>query len=376
VSKWRGKFVIGLTGNIATGKSVVRRMLQHLGAYTIDADALAHRAIAREAPGYAPVLQAFGNWLLGPDGEIDRSKLRSLAFSDSRALLRLEQIIHPLVIEAAEILIERASQQVIVVEAIKLLEGPLAEACDAIWVTDAPEDLQIDRLMQRRGLRREEAQRRAQMQSPQHEKVAAATVVISNTGAYEELWSRVLAEWKKVAAEPEAPDLEMKSEDGEFSVRRGRPGDSQLIADLLAKFSKGRRVVPADEVLAAFGDKAYLLLRKEDRHVGLAGWQVENLVARTTDVYVDESVDATRAVGALVREVERLSGDLQCEASLVFPAQDLSRQGAIWSGLGYERRNPADLAAGPWQDAAMDSMPAGAALLFKQLRQERVLRPI
>jgi hypothetical protein len=68
VSNWPGKYVIGLTGNIATGKSVVRRMLEHLGAYTIDADALSHRVISRGAPGYQPVLDKFGTWLLDKDG--------------------------------------------------------------------------------------------------------------------------------------------------------------------------------------------------------------------------------------------------------------------------------------------------------------------
>jgi dephospho-CoA kinase len=75
VSKWVGKYVIGLTGNIGTGKSVVRRMLEHLGAYSIDADKLAHRAIAKGAPGYAPVVQTFGRWILAADGQIDRARI-------------------------------------------------------------------------------------------------------------------------------------------------------------------------------------------------------------------------------------------------------------------------------------------------------------
>jgi len=72
MSAWPGKFVIGLTGNIATGKSLVRRMLEHLGAYGIDADALGHRAMARGAPGYQPVVELFGRWILNSDDQIDR----------------------------------------------------------------------------------------------------------------------------------------------------------------------------------------------------------------------------------------------------------------------------------------------------------------
>src|SRR5574342_1280766 len=123
MSHWTGKQVIGLTGNIATGKSVVRRMLEHLGAYTIDADALAHRAISRGAPGYKPVVDEFGKWIVGKDGEVDRAKLGRLVFADPQALIQLEEIIHPLVGQATSLLIGRAHQRVVVVEAIKLLES-------------------------------------------------------------------------------------------------------------------------------------------------------------------------------------------------------------------------------------------------------------
>ena len=127
MSNWPGKYVIGLTGNIATGKSVVRRMLEHLGAYTIDADALSNRVITKGAPGYKPILDKFGSWLLDKDGQINRNKLAHLVFADPEALAQLEDIIHPYVIQAIDILIKRARQPVIVIEAIKLLESELRE---------------------------------------------------------------------------------------------------------------------------------------------------------------------------------------------------------------------------------------------------------
>src|SRR5262249_28731972 len=141
VSNWPGKFVIGLTGNIATGKSVVRKMLEHLGAYGIDADAWSHRAIAKGAPGYQPVIDTFGRWLLDSDGQIDRGKLGRLVFNDAEALRQLEAIVHPLVRQAVGAMATRAPQRVIVVEAIKLLEGDLRAACDSIWVAAAPADV-------------------------------------------------------------------------------------------------------------------------------------------------------------------------------------------------------------------------------------------
>ena len=104
MSNWPGKYAIGLTGNIATGKSVVRRMLEHLGAYTIDADALAHRVVAKGAPGYKPVLDKFGTWIMNEDGQINRAKLGHLVFADPQALAQLEAIIHPYVGQAVDLL--------------------------------------------------------------------------------------------------------------------------------------------------------------------------------------------------------------------------------------------------------------------------------
>jgi dephospho-CoA kinase len=376
VSRWPGKYVIGLTGNIATGKSVVRRMLEHLGAYTIDADALSHRAIAKGAPGYQPVLEEFGKWVLTKDGEIDRAKLGHVVFSDPEALRRLEEIIHPLVRQAINLLAGRASQRVIVLEAIKLLEGELRNACDSIWVTDAPQEVQVARLMRKRSMSKEVALRRIQSQSAQSKKVAAADIVIRNTGSYEALWAQVTAAWKKISPIDETGPLVKRVLSGNLEIQRGRPRDSRSIAELLNRLTKGRRRWSSEDVMAAFGDKAYMLLRIDGQLVGLAGWQVENLVARTTELYMEDSLDPQKGLEALIREVERASRDLQCEASLVFPDQRLAGHTSIWSSLGYERRYPEALGVQAWQDAAAESMPGGSALYFKQLRQDRVLRPI
>src|SRR5258705_320588 len=85
-------------------------MLEHLGAYGIDADGLSHRATAKGAPGYQATLDAFGKWILGPDGEIDRAKLGKLAFNDPEARARLEAIIPPLVLQAIDVMVKRATQ--------------------------------------------------------------------------------------------------------------------------------------------------------------------------------------------------------------------------------------------------------------------------
>ncbi len=222
-----GKYAIGLTGNIATGKSVVRRMLEHLGAYTIDADALSHRVLAKGAPGYKPVLDKFGTWILNADGQIDRAKLGRLVFADKQALTELEAIVHPYVRQAVDLLTRRATQKVVVVEAIKLLESPLRQQCDAIWVTAAPQEVQVERLMRKRGMSSEDALQRIHSQSAQAQKLAAASVIINNTGSYEDLWKQVSEAWKKIAppSEEAGPEtlITHKPAAGSFILQRGKP---------------------------------------------------------------------------------------------------------------------------------------------------------
>src|SRR5436853_4668864 len=96
VGRWANKYVIGLTGNIGMGKSLVRKMAEHLGAYTIDADGLAHQVMAPGAPAYIPVLETFGKWIMDSEKRIDRGKLGAVAFSHPEALARLEALTHPI----------------------------------------------------------------------------------------------------------------------------------------------------------------------------------------------------------------------------------------------------------------------------------------
>ncbi|MEJ5224109.1 MAG: dephospho-CoA kinase [Anaerolineales bacterium] len=377
MSHWPGKYVIGLTGNIATGKSVVRKMLEHLGAYSIDADALSHRAIARGAPGYQPVIDTFGRWVLDAEGQIDRAKLGKLVFADPEALAKLEAIIHPLVGQAVDVMVKRATQPVIVIEAIKLLEGKLKDACDAIWVTDAPQEVQIRRLVEKRGLSPEEALQRVQAQNAQEVKKQAAHVIITNDGSIEATWKQVQAAWKSIGSAGEAPaEPTPQVSAGELSVTRGRPRDSAAIAELITTLSNGAKKLTPDDIMDAFGEKAFMLLKQSDKPVGVAGWQVENLVSRTTDFFLAPNLPLEAALGMLVREIEKASADLQSEASLLFLPPDLARHEATWKQLGYERRTPQSLGVQAWTDAANESAQPNTTLFFKQLRTDRVLRPI
>jgi dephospho-CoA kinase len=376
MSAWPGKYLIGLTGNIATGKSVVRKMLEHLGAYGIDADALAHRAIAKDSPGHQPVLDMFGTWLLGPDGQIDRAKLGGVVFTNFEAMERLEAITHPLVGKAVDILIRRSQQKVIVVEAIKLLESGMADKCDSIWVTYAPQELQLARLMQKRSMSEVTARQRIDVQPLQEKKIAVADVVIRNDGSFENTWEQVTGAWKK-----QFPTVDLETQPaveavkGKISIRRARPKEAEEIAVLINQLSKGHRDVTQEDIMAAFGEKAFLLLCKDKKAMGVVGWKVENLVASTDDVYLDPGFSVVDAMGPIMKEVERASRELQCEISLIFLPNEMVDQEGDFNSLGYQQRTVTSLGVRAWEEAAQEAMPARSIMLFKQLRKDRVLRP-
>ncbi len=145
------KVVIGLTGNIATGKSLVLRMLQELGATVIDADKLVHQLMRQiDSPVYRAIVEEFGKFVLDSEGQIDRRRLGKIAFSIPEALTRLEEISHPAVRREITQRVKKAPTSVVVVEAIKLFESGLAEQCQATWVVTAPAEVQLRRLVERR----------------------------------------------------------------------------------------------------------------------------------------------------------------------------------------------------------------------------------
>lgn len=189
-------FVIGLTGNIATGKSTVAGMLRELGATVIDADRVAHEVMRAGTPVHRAVVAAFGPQVLRPDGEIDRTRLGAIVFSDPQALARLEAIVHPAVLEEVARRVAAAPTRVVVVEAIKLMEAGVADAVDALWVTTCLPEKQVQRLMVERGLSRQEAEQRVHAQPPQEAKIARADVVISTDGSLGETRAQVEAAWR------------------------------------------------------------------------------------------------------------------------------------------------------------------------------------
>lgn len=192
-------YVIGLTGNIASGKSTVARMLADLGADVIDADEVAHETLAAATEESAAVTRRFGPSVVNPDGSIDRAALARIVFDDLQALSDLEGIVHPGTRRRIFERLERSGARVAVLEAIKLLEGPLVEHVDAIWVVAAPRDMRLQRLVRQRGLSEAEAAQRVDAQNPEDEKVRRADVVLHNEGSLAQLRQQVEAAWRRVS---------------------------------------------------------------------------------------------------------------------------------------------------------------------------------
>jgi dephospho-CoA kinase len=200
----KGHVLVGLTGNIATGKSEVAQMLAQLGAHVIDADKVAHEVMQPGGPAYDAVVKAFGPEILTTDGTIDRRKLGTIVFADPDALRRLEEVVHPITLATIDRRIAEAQEPIVIVEAIKLIEAGMYHGYEALWVVTAPRSLQIARLMSTRGLTRGEASLRVDAQPPQEEKAALADVVIVNDGTLDHLREKVRAAWAGLKAQSQA----------------------------------------------------------------------------------------------------------------------------------------------------------------------------
>jgi len=191
-------FVVGLTGPIGAGKSTVAGILREQGARVLDADAIARDEQSRGTTGYSAIVQQFGTEVLGDDREIDRRKLADIVFADARRLEQLEKILHPRVIarvlEARKML---PDDQVLVVEAIKLVETSLRSICDRIWVVLAPHDQLLARLGAR-GMSEAGVRARLGAQSSEEEFRRAADVVIENDGDRDALRAAVAVAWAGV----------------------------------------------------------------------------------------------------------------------------------------------------------------------------------
>jgi dephospho-CoA kinase len=191
---------VGLTGGIASGKSAVSAMLSARGALVIDSDVLAREVVAAGTPGLAEVVIAFGPDVVTDDGELDRPAMGARVFGDADARARLEAIIHPRVRALAAEIEKAADPDAVVVHDIPLLvETGQAGSFDVVLVVDAPEELQVERLVEHRGMSADEARARIAAQAGREQRLAAADLVVRNDGSLAQLQAAVDQVWEDLS---------------------------------------------------------------------------------------------------------------------------------------------------------------------------------
>src|SRR5437764_14509307 len=191
--------IIGLTGNIACGKTAVGHMLLELGAEKyIDADAVVHKLYQAGQAITIKVGEVFGAAALAPDGSVDRQALGEIVFHDAEAMRRLEAIVHPAVgVALVSELATVSSSGIAIIDAVKLLEGGSGAFCQSKWMVVCPEEQELARLMARSRVSREEALARLRAQPAVAERLALVDEVIDNGGSLEETRRQVEAAFER-----------------------------------------------------------------------------------------------------------------------------------------------------------------------------------
>lgn len=191
---------VGLTGGIGSGKSTVSARLSELGAVVVDYDLLAREAVEPGSAALAAIGARFGDDVIAPDGTLDRPALGSVVFADEQARRDLEAITHPAIRELAAARVAQAPAESVVVHDHPLLvEMGMAGQCDTVVVVDVPTDVQVERLVEQRGMTEADARARLAAQTSREERLAVADEVLDNSGTREQLLDAVDALWERLA---------------------------------------------------------------------------------------------------------------------------------------------------------------------------------
>ena len=193
---------VGLTGSIATGKSFVLEVLRELGARTIDADQVARECVAPGTPGLEAVVTEFGDDVLTADGSLDRGKLGAIVFADETRRQKLNSILHPFIIARQDEIMQQWAREtpdtIAVVDAALMIESGGYKRFDKLIVVHTRTEIQLERLMKRDNLSREEAQRRINSQMPQEEKRKYADFLVDTSAGFENTRAQVEAIWQEL----------------------------------------------------------------------------------------------------------------------------------------------------------------------------------
>lgn len=400
-------YLIGLTGNLGTGKSTVRRMLEEHGALGLDADQLAHAVLRRGTPAWNQLVATFGTEVLLFDGNVDRQKLGARVFGSPEALHQLEQITHPAVGELIKSILRDAHSPVIVIEAVKLVQAGMHHWCDALWVVTASPEVEIERVMRDRHMREEDARARLAAQGELDERVRLADVLIDNSGELDntrrqvqEAWERTVhpetardkSEWlfggttantlgaldaAEAGARPgNAESHAQLTANMPIEVRRARRGDLDTLAVALAVRENRPEPLSRVDVLKRLGERGYRVAIANARIVALAAWEAENLVAMTRDLWAESPEVAPRALRPLIELVEQDAQALVCEVSLILVAQNTPPY-IIHEvqACGYQLRDLNNLHP-YWRQVVQERVKSGEQIWARRLREELVTKPI
>jgi dephospho-CoA kinase len=302
-----------------------------------------------------------------------------------------------------------------VIEAIKLLEGDLKNQVDAIWVVNASRKTQYKRLVGKRGLSDDEAKQRIMAQPSQKEKLSQADVIIENNGDVEKTWKQVQHHWTELrkelsgktaeatkktpatdnaAAETATADKSPATAAAEESagmtgerqidvsgvtVKRGMPGNAEQIAAFINEHGHQDNDISRMDVMMSFGQKSYLLAEDDNEGIiGLLGWTVENLVTRMDEFYLRPGVPVKSVVHAVVVAVEDASQELQSEVGFIFlPLNTPDEVVAAFKANGYDAVTLPEIKIPAWREAVEEvTRDRDLQVLWKQLREDRVLQPI
>lgn len=203
-------FLVGLTGGIASGKSTVSAMLEAHGAEVIDADIIAREVVRPGTAGLESIVQVFGKEILNTDGTLSRAKLASLVFGSQEERLKLESILHPMIKDRVMQLIRSSSARVVIYVVPLLVEARVDYPFDLVVTVESGVETQVKRLIETRGLNRQEAKGRIQAQATEQQRVARADVRLDGSSTIADLEKDVSKLWERILSL-----AEKKAEDGE-----------------------------------------------------------------------------------------------------------------------------------------------------------------
>ena len=401
-----GKLIIGLTGNIATGKTAVMRLAAERGALTLDADKIVHELMDHNPEIQAAIAIAFGSEVRREDGRIDRRALGQIVFNDPTALRDLETMLHPAVRSEIADQINSNEATIVLIEAIKLLEGELAQACHQIWVTRCQRQRQLQRLMICRGLDAEGAATRIKAQPSQEEKVALADVVIDTDGLMTETEMQFARAWerlpdpktvrpvalqvgdapppgqvrkrsagptslKEMLAKASTPPTERIWPEG-LQVRRARPSDIPSILLLIQRMGLDAPPMKRADLLMAFSERSYVIGQVGAEVQVVMGWSIDTQVARIEQMFMLPADGVLLTTTAVLLEIESSAKAHIGEFIATFlPANGPDGLSALLAAEGYLAVDK-ELLPEVWQTAVQESQPPNTTLMLKVLRTERL----